>query len=355
MGQSVTHGLLSLSFLVQLKDNDKEETIKNLLYEAKNLGLQLDYREVLEESSISVDSSDKFVLSCVSGHKITTRLMASIATFFSNHNVNILRIDNAGKNKFHAMEIQVSASANTDIEKLKKELVFISNQYNVDMAFLKKNVFRRSKRLIVFDMDSTLIKAEVIDEMAKTLGVGEKVQKITEEAMNGERSFDEALLERVSFLKGLKKEQMEQIAQTIELNPGVETFIKTVKQLGYKLAVISGGFNYFTNYFKNKLELDYAFGNELEIKDGVATGKICGTIINPTQKALILDMLAQQNNISLEQVVAIGDGANDLPMLAKAGLGIAYHAKETVKEKASEQVSHGTMTSILYFLGINDL
>ena len=162
--------------------------------------------------------------------------------------------------------------------------------------------------------------------------------------MNGERNFDESLTERVKLLSGLEVKQLEEIADGLELNPGVEKFIKVVKGLGYKTALISGGFSFFTQFFREKLELDYAFGNELEIKAGKVSGQINGTIVNPQQKALLLDLLAQQNNISMEQVVAIGDGANDLPMLAKAGLGIAYHAKALVRKKASQQLSHGPMT-----------
>ena len=201
-------------------------------------------------------------------------------------------------------------------------------------------------------MDSTLIQAEVIDEMAKVHGVGEKVISITERAMNGELDFNAALKERVALLKGMKVDKLEQILSKIELTNGTEQFIRTVKSLGYKVAVISGGFTYFTGAFKTKLGLDYAFANELEIENGELTGRVLGNIVNAEGKALLLNLISQQEQISLEQVVAIGDGANDLPMLAKAGLGIAFHAKEIVRKKAGHHMSHGPMTSILYFLGI---
>jgi phosphoserine phosphatase len=201
-------------------------------------------------------------------------------------------------------------------------------------------------------MDSTLIQIEVIDQMAELLGVGAEVKAITERAMNGEMDFDESLTKRVAKLKGLTTLQMDAILNNMPLHQGVEEFIKTVKNLGYKTALISGGFNYFAGHLKQKLSLDYAFANELEIVDGKLTGKIIGTIINANQKALLLKLIAQQENISLEQVVAIGDGANDLPMLSTAGLGIAFHAKEIVRKNAPQTMGHGPMTSILYFLGI---
>ncbi len=201
-------------------------------------------------------------------------------------------------------------------------------------------------------MDSTLIQAEVIDELAKAHGVGHEISEITERAMNGELDFNESLIARVSKLKGLDASVMEGILSNLPLTPGVEDFLKTIKKLGYKVAVISGGFTFFAEALKEKLGLDYAFANELEIIDGKLTGNVLGTIVNAEQKAILVNLIAQQENISLEQVVAIGDGANDLPMLSRAGLGIAFHAKDIVKKKAQNHMSHGPMTSILYFLGI---
>lgn len=201
-------------------------------------------------------------------------------------------------------------------------------------------------------MDSTLIQTEVIDELADRAGVGEEVRAITEKAMNGELDFNESLRARVATLKGLKKEVLQEVLDHLPLTEGVEDFIKTVKRLGYKVAIISGGFSFFTDALKERLKIDYSFGNELEIQDDKLTGRVMGTVINAEQKAFLLKLIAQQENISLEQVVAIGDGANDLPMLSAAGLGIAFHAKDVVRRQASQRMSHGPMTSILYFLGI---
>ncbi|CAN0205610.1 unnamed protein product, partial [Chrysoparadoxa australica] len=200
----------------------------------------------------------------------------------------------------------------------------------------------------------TLIQNDVIDERAEVLVVRKEVREVTEKAMNGEMDFDESLKQRVSKLKGLKVSQMEEILERLPFTVGAEEFIKTVKSLGYKVALISGGFSFFANALKEKLDLDYAFANELSIQNGVLTGTVEGTIINANQKALLVNLISQQEKISLEQVVAIGDGANDLPMLATAGLGIAYHAKDIVKKEAQNHMSHGPMTSILYFLGITE-
>jgi phosphoserine phosphatase len=353
MGQSVTHGLLSLSFVIRVSEenNDSDHVLKDLLFAANNLGLKLDYK-IVEKEVIPNQEMEKFILNCVSVDNINANFVGDIATVLSTHGINIKRIDKVSPKNFRSLEISTEVPVGLDWTQVKSELISTSNGHKVDVAFLKDNVFRRSKRLIVFDMDSTLIQTEVIDELADACGVGEEIRAITEEAMNGELDFDESLIKRVSKLKGLDASKMEEILNNLPLTPGVEDFIKTIKQLGYKVAVISGGFTYFAYALKQKLGLDYAFANELEIIDGKLTGKVTGTIINAEQKALLVKLISQQENISLEQVVAIGDGANDLPMLATAGLGIAFHAKEVVKKKAQQHMSHGPMTSILYFLGI---
>lgn len=353
MGQSVTHGLLSLSFVMRVSEenNESDHVLKDLLFAANNLGLKLDYK-VVEREVVEDKEMEKFILNCVSVDNINANFVGDIATVLSNHNINIKRIDKVSPKHFRSLEISTEVPVGLDWTLVKSELISTSNGHKVDVAFLKDNVFRRSKRLIVFDMDSTLIQTEVIDELADACGVGEEIRAITEDAMNGKLDFDESLIKRVSKLKGLEASKMEEILKNLPLTPGVEEFVKTTKQLGYKVAVISGGFTYFANALKDKLGLDYAFANELEIIDGKLTGKVTGTIINAEQKALLVKLISQQENISLEQVVAIGDGANDLPMLATAGLGIAFHAKEVVKKKAEQHMSHGPMTSILYFLGI---
>jgi phosphoserine phosphatase len=354
VGQSVTHGLLSLSILLYLNpEKSGHPVIKDLLFEAKRQGLSLDF-EIINEDSEVKNSSDnqRFILSCVSRDKIGAGFLKEIAGVLSKHQINILRIDKIGTNGLRSLEISTTVPEGLDWDKIKTSLMQVSSNHQVDVAFLKDNVFRRNKRLIVFDMDSTLIQAEVIDELAEVHGVGAQVKQITEEAMNGRINFDESLRRRVAMLKGLEETKLKQVLERLPLTEGAEDFIRTVKSLGYKVAVISGGFSYFANAFKDRLGLDYAFSNELDFKDGKLTGEVKQPIVNAEYKAMLLKMLAQQLQINLEQVVAIGDGANDLPMLSVAGLGIAFHAKEIVRKKAGHHMSHGPMTSILYFLGI---
>ena len=356
IGQSVTHGLLSLSFVIAVDKgvNEKggDHVLKDLLFEATNMGLHLDY-QVVNDLSITNDvTGEKFILNCVAPDIVTANFLGDLAKTLAKYSINILRIDKVSPKNFSGLEISTNVPNNVDWNHVKADLLTVSNLHKIDVAFLKDNVFRRSKRLVVFDMDSTLIQTEVIDEMADVCGVGAEIRAITERAMNGEMDFDESLRLRVSKLKGLKKEQLTEILDRLPLTQGVEEFIQTIKGLGYKVGLISGGFSFFANALKEKLHLDYAFANELEFHNDELTGNVVGTIINADQKALLVRLIAQQENISLEQVVAIGDGANDLPMLSAAGLGIAFHAKEVVNQRAGNHLSHGPMTSVLYFLGI---
>lgn len=355
MGQAVTHGLLSLSFVLGLNPDEKNangNVLKDLLFEANLMGLSLTYK-VVEKNIITPEmDGEKFIVTCVSPTKVTAGFVADLAAILANFKINIERIDKVSPREFSSMEISTSIPKNLETKKLKEHLMNVSTKHKIDVAFLKDNVFRRNKRLIVFDMDSTLIQTEVIDELADLVGAGEEVRQITHRAMNGEIDFDESLRLRVSKLKGLETSRMQEVLENLPLTQGVEEFIKTIKSLGYKVALISGGFTFFADALKYKLGLDYSFANELEIQDGMLTGHVTGTIVNANQKAILVKLIAQQENISLEQVVAIGDGANDLPMLAAAGLGIAFHAKDVVRKEAQQHLSHGPMTSILYFLGI---
>lgn len=353
INQAITHNLLSLSFVLNIssdKDHD-QNVLKELLFAAHEMGLKLEY-SIIKEDVKYKSPYNSFIVNCVAPKKISASFIADMSQNIASNGINIYRIDNVSKEGFNSLEVLTDVPEQVDLNKVKEDLLAISNTHSTDIAFIRDDVYRRSKRLIVFDMDSTLIQAEVIDELAKVHGIGAKVSAITERAMNGELDFNQSLVERVSHLKGLKESTLEDICQNLPLTEGVEEFIKTVKKYGYKVALISGGFTYFANYLKNKLELDYAFANELEFENGELTGKVKGTIINADQKAVLVNLISQQEGISLEQVVAIGDGANDLPMLAQAGLGIAFHAKDIVRKNAQNHMSHGPMTSILYFLGI---
>lgn len=355
MAQSITHGFLSLSILLNISKEPEgidSKLIKNLLFTSKKLKMEMDFQLVENIKNISLEGN-KYILSCVSPNRITSSFIFDMTNILAQNEINILKIDNSLDNNFRTLDISaIAKDKNLNWQKVKEELIQISNIHSVDMALLKDDIWRRNKRLIVLDMDSTLIQSEVIDELARKHGVYNEVHQITEKAMNGEFNFDDSLKKRVALLKNFKEEDLQEVLNDIKLTKGAEDFIRTLKSLGLKVALISGGFTYFTNYFKDKLKLDYAFANELEFEDGKLTGNIKGPIVNTEKKAMILEILAQENSINLEQVVAIGDGANDLDMLSKAGLGIAFHAKEIVKKTAKQNMSHGNMDSILYFLGI---
>lgn len=291
-----------------------------------------------------------YILCCVSPRKISEEFLASIRTYLDKKNAVIDKTVYLTENGMRAVDLHLTL--NGDVESLKFDLMDLSNQFQTDMALIPHDNKRTNAKLIVFDMDSTLIQHEVIDEMAAVYGIGDKVKLITERAMNGELNFDEALRERVSLLKGLKRNEMEAIMGRLMLTPGVETLIREVKKKGMKTAIVSGGFRYFAENFRARLGMDYAFANDLEFDGDVLSGTVRGKIINAQEKARLIEELATTENISLDQVVAVGDGANDLLMLAKAGFGIAFHAKEKVRKEARIQVSFGTMTTLLYFLGI---
>ncbi len=248
----------------------------------------------------------------------------------------------------------VSTSANVNVSQLRRELLRISARYPVDVALQKENIYRKAKRLVVMDLDSTLIQMEIIDELAKLAGVGREVAKITKSAMGGEIDFRQSLVKRVSLLKGMKTGLLQQVYDNAAFTPGAKKFIRILKKLGYKTAVISGGFDFFTSRFKNDLGLDYAFANKLEVKDGLLTGRVVGAVIDSEKKADILQMIARNESISLEQIIAIGDGANDLLMLEQAGLGIAFNAQKKVREAASYSISQRNIDTILFLLGIDE-
>jgi phosphoserine phosphatase len=230
----------------------------------------------------------------------------------------------------------------------------LTHSFNIDIAFQREGIYRRNRRLFVFDMDSTLIQGEVIDELARLNSVGERVSAITAAAMRGELDFKQSFTQRVSLLKGLPETRVRELLHSIPLAEGAERLISTLKSLGYKTAVLSGGFSFFGKHLQKLLGLDYVFANELEIEDGTVTGRVAGEIVDGKKKADLLQALAEKENISLDQVVAVGDGANDLPMLNVAGMGIAFHAKPMVRSSARHAVSYLGLDSLLYLIGVRD-
>ena len=352
IGQSVTHGFLSLNFLLQ-SGRDVDSTIQKLRSVIDPNKLNLKFREVPRDFTGEPLPREKFSLTCVSGIPITAPYIQEMAHILAKYNVNILRIDNLSPGTFSSLKIDTTLSPQVEIGALKKELLRLSNIHSIDAAFIKDGIYRHNKRLVAFDMDSTLIQNEVIDDLAEKMGKKEKMKEITERTMRGEMDFDQSLRKRTGMLEGLSEEALQEVGEQMVLTPGCSELIKILKHLGYKTAVISGGFSYFTEKLKYSLELDYQFANTLELADGKVTGRLCGTLVDSRKKAELLKTIAQRENISLKQTVAIGDGANDIPMLNAAGLGIAYHAKEIVQRSAPHIVNYGPLTSILYFLGLS--
>ena len=353
--QIVIRKLILLSMMLDLRESKGGQIslLKDLLLEAKRLNVELDFKIASYDEHLEHDNNFMYAVTCL-GEKITAQVVAQISNAIYSENVNIERITQLSQGELSCIEMIVKTDKTINVQDMTGKLLSISSDFGVDIAVQKEDIFRRSKRLVVMDMDSTLIQVEVIDELAKSAGHGEEVSGITSKAMNGELSFNESLNKRVELLRGLDENILDEIYHNIPFTPGAKKLVKILKKLGYKTAVISGGFTFFTDRLKNELGLDYAFANKLEIKDGKLTGKVLGKIINGEYKAEILEDIANKENISLDQVVAIGDGANDLLMLDKAGLGIAFNAHKTVREKADYNISQENLDSIIYLLGISE-
>jgi phosphoserine phosphatase len=275
-----------------------------------------------------------------------------VASLLTDYSINIDRINKLTRGQLRCVEFFLNVPNNTDLKGMTRQLLAEGAGLGIDIAVQKENLYRRAKRLVVLDMDSTLIQIEVIDELARLAGVGEQVAVITERAMNGELDFQQALRERVGLLQGLSADALEQVYRELPFTPGAKNLIRILRQLGFRTAVISGGFDFFTDRLKAELGLDYAYANDLEIVDGLVTGKVTGAIVDGQRKAELLAEIAEREGITLSQVIAIGDGANDLPMLGRAGLGIAFNAKARVREQADYHINQGSLDSILYLLGI---
>jgi len=252
------------------------------------------------------------------------------------------------------MEISVDISELEDLGAFRKAMMDFSDETGLDVSLRGDDIFQKPKRVVVFDCDSTIIKEEVIDELAKIAGVEKSVRKVTARAMNGEIDFDQSIKKRVNLLKGLTTDQLEKLTHTIHLTPGAQELISALRFMGYKVGVISGGFSFFTNYLKKQLNLDYVFANELEIENGKTTGRIKGGILGAESKAEIINQIAEKENISVDQIVAVGDGANDRFMLQKAGLAIAFNPKEVLKEFSDGIITSEDISGLLYFLGAPD-
>jgi len=364
VGQAVIHGILSLALIIEIPPQFGSAPIfKDLLYKANELDVKLSFVPVTEERHEQWVASQNRTrhLVTVLGREITAAQIHSISTVLLEAGLNIdtiqrlsERMSQSGvENGRGCVEFTV-LGAPADQSALREAFMDISRRLQVDVAFQKDTIFRRHRRLIAFDMDSTLIAAEVIDELARAAGVVREVSAITEAAMRGELDFKQSLRRRVALLEGLDQAALEEVAGTVPLTEGAERLIRTLKMLGYRIAILSGGFTYVGRRLQAKLGVDYVHANELEIKDGKLTGRLVGDIVDGQMKARLLKNIAQRENISLQQTVAVGDGANDLPMLGVAGLGIAFRAKPVVKKGAEQAISTLGLDGILYLLGVRD-
>ncbi|APG28680.1 phosphoserine phosphatase SerB [Syntrophotalea acetylenivorans] len=352
--QSVTHTLMLLSLLIDFPtgESDQKPLIKDLLFLAKELGLQLDFEVVAEEDYQNLQSSRYGYVLTMLGDSVDAGAVNRVASLLTDYSINIDRINKLTRGQLRCVEFFLNVPNNTDLKGMTRQLLAEGGGLGIDIAVQKENLYRRAKRLVVLDMDSTLIQIEVIDELARLAGVGEQVAGITERAMNGELDFQQALRERVSLLKGLPADALEQVYHDLPFTPGAKNLVRILRQLGFRTAVISGGFDFFTDRLKAELGLDYAYANALEIADGKVTGQVAGAIVDGQRKAELLAEIAEREGITLSQVIAIGDGANDLPMLDRAGLGIAFNAKARVREQADYHINQGSLDSILHLLGI---
>jgi phosphoserine phosphatase len=349
--QVVVQGRLTLCLLVRLPE--ARGLLKELLFAARELGVELDFQVVDPPSSAPEDARPlRYVVTAV-GRALGARELHALATRLAEHGANIERIVRLTETHLGSVEFHITLPPGGEPDGLKRSLLALSMQASsFDVALQREGLFRRSKRMVVMDMDSTLIRIEVIDELARAHGVGEQVAKITERAMHGEMDYDESLRQRVALLAGLDVAVLRRIAANLPLTEGAETLIRVLKRLGYRTAVISGGFSVAAEALKARLGIDFAYSNVLEEQDGKLTGRTVGPIVNARRKAELLETLARSEGILLDQVIAVGDGANDLLMLERAGLGIAFRAKPRLREAADTSISASGLDAILYLLGL---
>ena len=365
IGQAVIHDALALGLLVELTDELKSSTLlTDLLLEAHRLGVQIRFTAVSAadyDGWVQAQGKGRYIVS-VLGRDLTASHLAAVSGVIAGAGLNIDRIDRlSGRTPLDAQttarRVCVELSASGDLaseDDLRASLMALTQEFDVDVAFQHDNVYRRNRRLVAFDMDSTLIQTEVIDELARLAGVGDQVAAITEAAMRGELDFQGSFRKRVGLLKGLPESALQQVVDRVPLMDGAERLIATLRNLGYKTAILSGGFTFMGRELQRRLGIDYLHSNELDIVDGVVTGEVKTEIVDGARKAYYLEQIARTEGISMEQVIAVGDGANDLPMLRLAGLGIAFRAKPLVRQSARQAISTLGLDGILYLLGVRD-
>jgi len=353
--QTVIHSQFTMVLLIQplrsrFRPNQMRTSLSRL---AKRRGMNIAMTPLHEFKGLRLAESKRpYVLTLLGPDR--AGVVAAFSSALAKHHCNIERIKMIARGEFLAMEMWVDLrEANFSL--LRQDLTTVAKKLGMDIIAQPEYIFKKRKKVIVFDMDSTIVDGEIIDEMAELAGAGKKVAAITERGMRGEINFSESLRARVSFLKGLRIKSLESLAKTFKLTKGSEELIAALKEMGFKVALISGGFSYFTDVLKKRLGFDYAFGNELEIKEGRLTGRMKGRIIDAKRKAEVLDQICRREGITRDEVVAVGDGSNDRIMVANAGLGIAFNAKEILKKVADGAITKDHMKGVLYCLGISDL
>ncbi|MDR0422888.1 MAG: phosphoserine phosphatase SerB [Proteiniphilum sp.] len=364
IGQSDIHRNLSLGILFRSKNSISGEIMKDLLFKACEMNVNIRFTPISDREYshwVSQQGKNRYIITLL-GRILTARQIAAVSKIIAAQNLNIdnivrltgrIPLDEEQRAAHSCVELSVRGTP-ADRQQMQQAFMKLSSSLNFDISFQEESMFRRMRRLICFDMDSTLIRTEVIDELAERAGVGAEVKAITEQAMHGEIDFSESFRRRVSLLKGLDVSVMREIAENLPVTEGLSRLMKVLQKVGFKTAILSGGFTYFGNYLKEKYGFDYMYANELEIDNGRLTGKHLGDIVDGRRKAELLRLIAQVEKIDLRQTVAVGDGANDLPMLGIAGLGIAFHAKPKVIRNAEQSLSTVGIDGILYFLGYKD-
>ena len=365
IGQADIHSSLSLGILIRISARSSGQVMKELLFKATELGVAIGFEPVKDddyEDWVGRQGKNRYILTIIA-RSLSAKQIAAAARVISKHGLNIDSIKRlTGRQSLQQSNASVRSCIEFSIrgvpdnhDKLQAELMHISTEMGIDFSFQRDNMFRRMRRLICFDMDSTLVQTECINELAARAGVGEQVAAITESAMRGEIDFKESFRRRVALLKGLDASVMQEIAENMPITEGVDRLMEVLKRAGYKIAILSGGFTYFGEYIQRKYGIDYVYANELEIgDDGKLTGRYVGDIVDGRRKADLLKLIAQMEKVNLEQTIAVGDGANDLPMLSAAGLGIAFHAKPRVAESARQSINTIGLDGVLYFLGFKD-
>lgn len=364
IGQADIHNHLSLGILFQSTEGNSGDILKELLFKSYELDVNIRFNPITEQEYskwVGMQGKNRYIITILS-RKLTAKQIAGVSRIVAEQDMNIddikrltgrIPLDENARTPKASVEFSVRGTPKNK-ECMKAEFMKLSTELEMDISFQEDSMYRRMRRLICFDMDSTLIETEVIDELAIRAGVGDQVKAITEAAMRGEIDFCESFRQRCALLKGLDVSVMQEIAENLPITEDVDRLMRILKKVGFKIAILSGGFTYFGNFLKQKYNIDYVYANELEIENGKLTGNHVGDIVDGKRKAELLRLIAQVENVDIRQTVAVGDGANDLPMISIAGLGIAFHAKPKVKATAKQSISTIGLDGILYFLGYKD-